>query len=463
MASLRKRGKVWHFRFIDADGVQRERKGYSDKRETERFAASLELEAGRIKAGLVDPKAERFAASERKGIATHRTDFVAAMTAKGGDPKHVRQTDSYLGRILDMGKVRTVSGLVPSAVMEAVGTLRSQGLSARTVNAHLVAVKGFSRWLHRDGRCLDDPLLGLAKLKEGDDRRVVRRPLDPDELRRLIATAHESSPWLGMTGHDRAVLYLIGAATGFRRSELASLTPASFRLHDSPPLIVCESAYTKNRKTAEQPIPPAVATSLVPWLASRQPGGLVFDALPEKTGRMLKADLRHAGIDPVDASGRVVDMHSLRHGYITALARAGVPIKTLQTLARHSDPKLTLNVYTHLTIHDTASALKGLPDFSTPSPRPEVLKATGTDPAVPSIDDPFALFLPYAGDGSGRDLSVLGDENETTPEAGGCRNTLELSALDGQSRDLTVPDTDASRWTRTINPLIKSQLLCQLS
>ena len=47
----------------------------------------------------------------------------------------------------------------------------------------------------------------------------------------------------------------------------------------------------------------------------------------------------------MDDQGRVVDTHSLRHGYISALALAGVPVKVAQTLARHSDPKLTMNVY----------------------------------------------------------------------------------------------------------------------
>ena len=50
----------------------------------------------------------------------------------------------------------------------------------------------------------------------------------------------------------------------------------------------------------------------------------------------------------MDASGRVVDLHSLRHGYITAVGRSGTSLKTLQSLARHSDPRLTLNVYSHL-------------------------------------------------------------------------------------------------------------------
>jgi integrase len=64
----------------------------------------------------------------------------------------------------------------------------------------------------------------------------------------------------------------------------------------------------------------------------------------------------------------VVDLHALRHGYISRLARAGVPVKALVTLARHSDPKLTLNVYSHLTVHDTVAAL---PDLTRPDPAPE--------------------------------------------------------------------------------------------
>ena len=40
MASLRKRGKVWYYRFVDADGASHERKGCPDRRETEGMAAA---------------------------------------------------------------------------------------------------------------------------------------------------------------------------------------------------------------------------------------------------------------------------------------------------------------------------------------------------------------------------------------------------------------------------------------
>jgi hypothetical protein len=71
--------------------------------------------------------------------------------------------------------------------------------------------------------------------------------------------------------------------------------------------------------------------------------------------------------------------------------------------------------------------------------------------------------LPYTGDGTGRELSDAGGCNETTPDVGGCRNTLKMSELDASGRELADAGGSAPRRTRTYNPLIKSQLLCQLS
>ena len=213
---------------------------------------------------------------------------------------------------------------------------------------------------------------------------------------------------------------------------------------------------TKNGKPAEQPIPPSLADALRPWLAVKPTGRPVFDPLPEKTGLMLKADLKRCGIEPVDDPGQVVDMHSLRHGYITTLAKAGIPVKTLQTLARHSDPKLILNVYSHLTLFDTASALDALPDLTRPNSSPEVVRMTGTDPAATPISNLLAHHLPTGGDASGRDVTHAGGMKQTTPDDGGCSNSLEISELDGPFRGLTGPVGSAPRRTRTYNPLIKS-------
>src|SRR5262249_55964371 len=154
--------------------------------------------------------------------------------------------------------------------------LKGLGLSARSVEAHAVAIKSFSRWAWRDGRSPDYALVGLAKLSESTDRRRVRRPLSETDLRRLIETTRTAPPWQGVTGEDRAILYAVAAMTGLRRGELRSLTPESFRLDDRPATVVCEAGYTKNRARAEQPIPDSLAGVLRSWLATKAPGNPVF-------------------------------------------------------------------------------------------------------------------------------------------------------------------------------------------
>jgi len=40
-----------------------------------------------------------------------------------------------------------------------------------------------------------------------------------------------------------------------------------------------------------------------------------------------------------------VDVHAMRTTFGTNLSRAGVPLRTAQAAMRHSDPRLTANVY----------------------------------------------------------------------------------------------------------------------
>src|SRR5438105_13454244 len=76
------------------------------------------------------------------------------------------------------------------------------------------------------------------------------------------------------------------------------------------------------------------------------------------------------------------DHHQDLHSFPTRRSSDLISVKALQTLARHSDPKLTLNVYSHLSVFDTAAALDALPDLTRPDPVPEAVRKTGTDSAA---------------------------------------------------------------------------------
>jgi integrase len=77
--------------------------------------------------------------------------------------------------------------------------------------------------------------------------------------------------------------------------------------------------------------------------------------------RGFNLDLKAAGIPKRDAQGRTVDVHCLRHTFVTLLARNGVSPSVAQKLMRHSDIRLTMNTYTHLELADTAGAVAALP------------------------------------------------------------------------------------------------------
>ncbi len=459
MASFRKRGKVWYFRYTDADGVKREAKGCPDRRMTEEMAREAESKAARQRAGLIDPKAERLAVAERRPILDHLDDFIAALTAKGGDPKHVRQTRTYASRIIEWGAIRSISEVAPSTVMIALGELKAENRSARTLNAHLTAIRQFSRWLHRDGRSLDNPLAGMSKFSEAADRRHDRRTLSVEELRKLIESAHRGESYRKMTGPARALCYRLAVATGLRFSELASITPGSFDLDSKSPTVTVAAAYTKNGEPATLPLPHDLAEDLAPHMATIAPEAPAFP-LPDKGAAMLRIDLEAAGIAYRDDSGLVFDFHALRCQCATLADAAGVSPRVVQRLMRHSTLELT-GRYTRPRTVDLEQAARSIPSIRPESPERDSARATGTDGQP--ISERFAHYLPTEGDGSSRPESdavatlhlngAVDDRRKEKPETG----------LDASGRDESASVTSASRRTRTFNPLIKSQLLCRLS
>jgi len=64
-----------------------------------------------------------------------------------------------------------------------------------------------------------------------------------------------------------------------------------------------------------------------------------------------------------DEKGKFADFHCLRHTFITNLGKAKVSLKTAQSLARHSDIKLTLGIYTHVDQEEQVQAIHSLPSL----------------------------------------------------------------------------------------------------
>ena len=104
-----------------------------------------------------------------------------------------------------------------------------------------------------------------------------------------------------------------------------------------------------------------------------------------------------------DEADRPRNYHSLRHTFVSNLARAGVSAKVAMDLARHSDINLTLRRYTHTLLPERASAIDALPDLTGGQLEQHAQQATGTCDIGPDslpISLPKNLPSPAASEGS---------------------------------------------------------------
>ena len=80
--------------------------------------------------------------------------------------------------------------------------------------------------------------------KVDTDIRHDRRALTDEEFLKLVQAARKSDKSVeGMTGPERSFLYTMARMTGLRRSELASLTTASFALAGDS-FVIVEAGYS---------------------------------------------------------------------------------------------------------------------------------------------------------------------------------------------------------------------------
>jgi integrase/recombinase XerC len=212
-----------------------------------------------------------------------------------------------------------------------------------------------------DRRASDDPLAHLQMLDAKTDRRRIRRPLSPQEFERLLRSAETGPVIEGLSGRDRAMLYIVASYTGYRRNEIGSVTKRSFDFTAPTPTLSVKPHASKRRKEDRIPLRRDVALCIQHWIADCRgdysPDESLFAVTGKATSEMVKRDLKRAGIPAVDAQGRVVDFHALRGTFTTNLARAGVHPKLAQELARHSDINLTMGIYTTLEEDHLAEAV----------------------------------------------------------------------------------------------------------
>ncbi len=215
---------------------------------------------------------------------------------------------------------------------------RGLGLSARSLQRRLSAVRSFYRWLG-EAEGLEAPAVLAARGPKAPRR--LPRPVSPEGARALIddAEAADAPDWIA--ARDAAALTLL-YGSGLRISEALGLTFAEAPGGLLPDVLRIRG---KGGKTRIAPVLPAARDAvaayleLLPWRCAPQDalfrgarGGPLNPRLLQK--RMAEARQR-LGL-PATATP-----HALRHSFATHLLAAGGDLRAIQELLGHASLSTT--------------------------------------------------------------------------------------------------------------------------
>jgi integrase/recombinase XerD len=238
---------------------------------------------------------------------------------------------------------RELLALRVAELSDFIGTLREAGLKPRSVARSVHALRGFYRFLVREGRLRADP---MENLKAPRAFQALPRFLSAAQVESLLAAPDVSTP-LGV--RDRAILEVL-YATGLRVSELISLRPADLELDVG--VLTC---FGKGRKERLVPVGQEARRWLLRYMAEVRPrlarGGSSLPLfLNLRGGKLSRMGLwrivrRHALTAGVH---RLLTPHVLRHSFATHLLERGADLRALQAMLGHADISTT-QIYTHVT------------------------------------------------------------------------------------------------------------------
>ena len=403
----------WYLDFFTPDRVRHKLPLFTDRRACEAFGRRIEELCG-LKAAAMTPGPElqrwtddlpiimlcklvswglisnqRVAAGSL--LSKHLQDWRQSLLSGGCTATYADLKAGRVKRIFQRCRFRTFADISASKVQLEIakikrtvckkinGRLETVDIgpaSVQTKNYYLKACCQFTRWMVGDRRASEDPLQHL-KPRTAIEQVRRRRSLEVDEARRFLASTAAAGPRSGMDGYQRGLLYRVAIETGLRASELQSLTASSFDFVENT--VNVRSDDTKNSKGATLPLRADTEEQIRRFVAGKIPQARVFNLpSPGNMSRMIRADLRAAGIEPENDKG-ILDFHSLRHTFGTLLAASGIHPKTAQSLMRHSDINLTMLRYTHTLRTAESEAVESLPDLSLPSREKQSAVKTGTD------------------------------------------------------------------------------------
>jgi len=372
MASVIQRKGSWYLKWKGVDGQWcRAVSAAKTKAEARRLADDMERKAERVRLGLEALPAEQggwtFAELMEWWLATY----------SAGSPSHSRNESAIRKHLTSSPLARAPVQAVTSGKLEALLQAKAGEVGPGTLNHLRTFVSRAYGAARRAGKYEGpNPAAGVKR------RKVPRRA--PDYLR-----AHEVPLVLGALAPRWQPLFATAIFTGLRKGELLGLRKTDVDM--GARLITVARSYDRDTTKGGHADSIPIAAELVPYLEralADSPNELLFPApdgsmMTEHVGleHVLRRALARAGIttgyvhvcrrkgcshreNAPDAAlrrcpehnaklwpkpqVRPIRFHSTRHSTASLLMMSGANPAAVQRILRHSDPRITTEVYGHL-------------------------------------------------------------------------------------------------------------------
>lgn len=268
--------------------------------------------------------------------------FAYLRVEKGLSPNTLTNYTHDLDKLQEFanGAGKSLQSLGKHDLTEWFRDLTQAGLSPRSIARIISSVRGFYRYLLRDGFIKDDP---LANILAPQVEKSLPNFLTEEQVECLLDAPDTNTP-IGI--RDRAMLELL-YATGLRVSELIGLSSTDINFERG--LLTCRGKGSKQRYI---PIGRSALYWLEAYKCARPSMAGESSAKVFFVGDAGRSLTRHQFADRLRRyCARLgfedITPHTLRHSFATHLMQRGADSRSVQALLGHSD-LATTQIYTHL-------------------------------------------------------------------------------------------------------------------
>lgn len=224
---------------------------------------------------------------------------------------------------------------------------------------------------------------------------IKKNPADGVELPRGVDTGgHKPTYWDNnqinkflncidpVANPEKYTMFLLLVNTGIRREELCALDVSDIDF-DTATLSITKAYATglngkesiKGTKTGASvrtiPLTPKVLTQLRKWVAFLESGKIVsfnkknqpLFPSPDHPNKRIGINRPNTWLKEIISDNKLtpeLTLHGLRRSFVTNMLRSGVDVSTVQRLAGHSTPDMTLRIYAGMNQEDARKGIEKL-------------------------------------------------------------------------------------------------------